>query len=390
MRRMVSHALTSPYIHFRIRNLPRDSRIDIRKLRAKHLETFVSVEGLVRKATEVRPRVTVAEFECMRCGARLFVEQEGMQFREPLECSKDEGGCGRGSGSTRFRLLTDKSQFVDTQKIEIQEPPEGLRGGAQISGEELARFRAEMGLDDPIHVQYLRFLGNALQGDLGRSLRNNRPVSEILGDQLPATVQLAVAGMVLALLIGGVLGLLAALRQNSWVDTVTMALSLVGWSMPAFWLGLLLILLFALHLEWFPITGGSEVKRLVLPALTLALGTSGLIARLVRSSVLEVLRMDYVTTARAKGLGERVVVLRHVLKNALIPVVTMAGLQFGRLLSGTVIIETVFARQGIGKVTVDAILSRDMPVVQGAVLLLAVIWGALNLRSVRKAFKPPT
>jgi replicative DNA helicase Mcm len=131
MRRMISHALTNPYIHFRIRGLPRDSRIEIRKLRAKHLETFVSVEGLVRKATEVRPRVTVAEFECMRCGARLFVEQEGMQFREPLECSKDDGGCGRGSGSTRFKLLTDKSQFVDTQKIEIQEPPEGLRGGAQ-------------------------------------------------------------------------------------------------------------------------------------------------------------------------------------------------------------------------------------------------------------------
>ena len=131
IRRMVSHALTSPYVHFRVRNLPRDSRIDIRKLRAKHLETFVSVEGLVRKATEVRPRVTTAEFECLRCGARVFVEQEGLQFREPLECSKDEGGCGRGSGSTRFRLITDKSQFVDTQKIEIQEPPEGLRGGAQ-------------------------------------------------------------------------------------------------------------------------------------------------------------------------------------------------------------------------------------------------------------------
>ncbi len=131
MRRMVSHSLTSPYLHFRITGLPRDSRIEIRKLRAKHLETFVSVEGLVRKATEVRPRVTVAEFECMRCGARMYVEQEGMQFREPLECSKDEGGCGRGSGSTRFRLITDKSQFVDTQKVEIQEPPEGLRGGAQ-------------------------------------------------------------------------------------------------------------------------------------------------------------------------------------------------------------------------------------------------------------------
>ncbi len=131
MRRMVSHALTSPFLHFRIKNLPRDSRIEIRKLRAKHLGSFVSVEGLVRKATEVRPKVTIAEFECARCGHRMSVEQDGMQFHEPLECPKDDGGCGRGSGSTKFRLLTDPSRFVDTQKIEIQEPPEGLRGGSQ-------------------------------------------------------------------------------------------------------------------------------------------------------------------------------------------------------------------------------------------------------------------
>jgi replicative DNA helicase Mcm len=131
IKRMVSHALTNPFLHFRIKGLPRDSRIEIRKLRAKHLGTFVSIEGLVRKATEVRPRVTVAEFECVRCGHKITVEQEGMQFHEPLECSKDDGGCGRGTGSTKFRLLTDPSKFVDTQKIEIQEPPEGLRGGAQ-------------------------------------------------------------------------------------------------------------------------------------------------------------------------------------------------------------------------------------------------------------------
>jgi len=131
IKRMVSHALTNPFVHFRIKNLPRDSRIEIRKLRAKHLGTFVSVEGLVRKATEVRPRVTVAEFECARCSHRIVVEQEGMIFHEPLECSKEDGGCGRGTGSTKFRLLTDPSEFVDTQKIEIQEPPEGLRGGAQ-------------------------------------------------------------------------------------------------------------------------------------------------------------------------------------------------------------------------------------------------------------------
>ena len=255
-----------------------------------------------------------------------------------------------------------------------------LRGGAQVSGEDLARFRKEMGLDDPLHVQYLRFLRKALQGDLGRSLRTNRPVSEMLWEQLPATVELAVAGMGLAVILGGILGLVSALRQNSWIDSLSMALSLIGWSMPSFWLGLLMILIFALHLDWLPITGeGDRLARLVLPALTLALGTSGLIARLVRSAVLEVLRMDYVTTARAKGLAERLVISRHVLRNALIPVVTMVGLQFGRLLSGTVIIETVFARQGIGWLTVDAILERDMPLVQGAVLLFAVVYVLSNL-----------
>jgi ABC-type dipeptide/oligopeptide/nickel transport system permease component len=255
-----------------------------------------------------------------------------------------------------------------------------LRGGAQVSGEDLARFRQEMGLDDPLHVQYLRFLSKALRGDLGRSLRTNRPVSEMLWEQLPATVELAVAGMGLAVVLGGILGLVSALRQNSWIDSLSMALSLIGWSMPSFWLGLLMILIFALHLDWLPITGeGDRLARLVLPALTLALGTSGLIARLVRSAVLEVLRMDYVTTARAKGLVERMVISRHVLRNALIPVVTMVGLQFGRLLSGTVIIETVFARQGIGWLTVDAILERDMPLVQGAVLLFAVVYVLSNL-----------
>jgi peptide/nickel transport system permease protein len=254
-----------------------------------------------------------------------------------------------------------------------------LRGGAQVSGEDLARFRQEMGLDDPLHIQYLRFLSKALRGDLGRSLRTNRPVSEMLWEQLPATVELAVAGMGLAVILGGLLGLVSALRQNSWIDSLSMALALIGWSMPSFWLGLLLILVFALYLDWFPITGHGGLARLVLPALTLALGTSGLIARLVRSAVLEVLRMDYVTTARAKGLAEHLVISRHVLRNALIPVVTMVGLQFGRLLSGTVIIETVFARQGIGRVTVDAILTRDMPLVQGAVLLFAVIYVLSNL-----------
>jgi peptide/nickel transport system permease protein len=254
-----------------------------------------------------------------------------------------------------------------------------LRGGAQVSGEDLARFREEMGLNDPLYVQYLRFLSNALRGDLGQSLRFNRPVSELLLEQLPATVKLAVAGMGLAVILGMVLGLVAALHQNSWIDSLSMVLALVGWSMPSFWLGLLLILVFALRLSWFSITTESGLAALAMPAMTLAMGTSGLVARLVRSSTLEVLRMDYVITARAKGLSERLIVLRHVLRNALIPVVTMTGLQFGRLLSGTVIIETVFARQGIGRITVNAILDRDMPLVQGAVLLFAVIYVLANL-----------
>lgn len=254
-----------------------------------------------------------------------------------------------------------------------------LQGGAQVSGEDLIRFREEMGLNDPLPVQYWRFLSKALQGDLGRSLRTMRPVSEVLMEQLPATIQLAVAGMGLAVILGLVLGILSALYHNSWIDTISMVLALIGWSMPSFWLGLLLILVFALHLGWFPITGQGGLARLVLPALTLALGSAGLIARLVRAGMLEVMRMEFVTTARAKGLHERQIILNHILRNALIPVVTMVGLQFGRLLSGTVIIETVFARQGIGRVTVDAILMRDMPVVQGAVLLFTVIYVLTNL-----------
>lgn len=254
-----------------------------------------------------------------------------------------------------------------------------LRGGAQVSGEDLARFREVMGLNDPFHVRYLRFLGNALQGDLGRSLRNNRPVVQILREQLPSTLELAVASMGLAITLGMILGVVSAVRQNSWLDSISMSVALVGWSVPSFWLGLLLILVFGLTLGWLPITGGGRLERLILPSVSLGLVSAGLVARLVRSAVLEAVRMDYVTTARAKGLSERVVLVRHVLRNALVPVVTMIGIQFGYLLSGAVIIETVFARQGIGRVVVDAILTRDMPVVQGGVLLLAAIFVLSNL-----------
>jgi ABC-type dipeptide/oligopeptide/nickel transport system permease component len=210
-------------------------------------------------------------------------------------------------------------------------------------------------------------------------MRSNRQVVDILVDAFPRTLELATAGMLLAVALGLSLGTLAAVFRGSWVDASTMVVALAGWSMPSFWLGLVLLLVFALQLGWFPITGQGGLHRLVLPALTLGLADAGLVARLVRAEIVEQLGRDYVTTARAKGLHARAVIFRHVLKNSLISVVTVVGLQFGRLLGGTVIIENVFARQGVGRVAVDALLARDMAVLQGCVLFLAVVFVLTNL-----------
>ena len=211
------------------------------------------------------------------------------------------------------------------------------------------------GLNDPLPVQYLRFLGNALRGDLGKSLWGEREVTAMIIEAMPATIRLTLAGMGVAILLGLALGIVAALNHNRWLDNATMVVALAGVSMPSFWLGLLLILAFAVNLRWFPVVGQGSWKSLVLPALALGFGASALIARMTRSELLEVLGQDYIRTAHAKGLATRFVVLRHALKNALIPVLTIVGLQFGALLSGTVIIETVFARQGLGRVAVDAL-----------------------------------
>ncbi len=245
--------------------------------------------------------------------------------------------------------------------------------------ERLERIRQEMGLDRPIHVQYLDFVGRALQGDLGRSLQNGRPVALELSERLPRTAELAAAAFIVSLLFGVSLGILSALRHNTWVDTLSMFVALVGVSMPIFWLGLLAILVFSIQLSWFPVTGQQGIVSLVLPATVLGVVSSATLARLVRSSMLEVLRHEYVTTARAKGLRERVVVRRHAFKNALIPVVTVLGLEVGSLLSGAVITETVFARPGIGKLIVDSIQSKDFTVVQGGVLFVAVVYVVVNL-----------
>ena len=252
-------------------------------------------------------------------------------------------------------------------------------GEQTATPERLADIRRVMGLDRPLHVQYGDFLWRALRGDLGRSLQTNRPVLDEILSRLPNTIELAAAAMALAVGLGFALGLVSALRQNTVVDTLAMLVALFGVSVPVFWLALLLIMLFAVQLQWLPATSGPGFRGLILPAVSLALLSAATLARLVRSCVLEVLRLDYLTTARAKGLGAAVVVLRHALPNALIPVITAMGLQFGALLSGAVITETIFARPGLGKLVVDSIQSKDLPTVQGVVLVLACIYVVMNL-----------
>jgi ABC-type dipeptide/oligopeptide/nickel transport system permease component len=245
--------------------------------------------------------------------------------------------------------------------------------------EQIAMLRHQLGLDDPLPVQYARYISRAATGDLGRSIRTNRPVLQEILSQLPSTLQLTVAGMGVAVLVGMSLGCLAALGRNTWLDAVSMALALVGVSMPSFWLGLMLIFVFSVALGWLPATGEGGLERLIMPAVALGLYAAAVIARVTRSSMLEVLGQEYVRTARAKGLRERVVLLRHALRNALVPVITIIGLQAGILLSGAVVIETVFSRQGIGRLMVNAILAKDFPLVQGAVLFTALMYVLVNL-----------
>lgn len=247
------------------------------------------------------------------------------------------------------------------------------------SAEAIEELRQELGLDQPAYRQYLDFVGNMLRGDLGRSVRTNQRVTDMIWAQLPATLELAFASMLIAITVGCSLGFVAAIRHNTWVDTVSMMLSLAGISIPIFWSSLMLIFFFSLRLNWFPATGQGGLDRLVLPAFALGITYAGLTSRLVRSGVLEVLRQDYVRTATSKGLKTRTVFSRHILRNALIPVVTIIGLQIGNLLGGTVIVETIFARQGLGTLTVNAILFKDFRVVQGAVMFIAVMYIMTNL-----------
>jgi ABC-type dipeptide/oligopeptide/nickel transport system permease component len=254
-----------------------------------------------------------------------------------------------------------------------------ILGRQKVSQEKVAELRKQLGLNDPIYVQYGRYLNKALRGDLGISIRNSLPVSKSIADQLPSTVALAFSSLFIALTLGGILGLFAALQHGSWFDTFVMGLSVSGLSIPTFWMGLLLILLFSVRLGLFPsISNGSSPAQLFLPALTLGLPEAAVTARMVRASMLDVLGREFIVTARAKGLPQRMVILKHALSNALIPVVTFLGLQMAYLLGGATIVETMFARQGIGRLAVQSILNRDYPVVQGVVLVTAAIYVLIN------------
>lgn len=246
------------------------------------------------------------------------------------------------------------------------------------SAQEIARLREELGLDDPLLVQYAHFLLRLVQGDLGNSLVSHRPVADAIAEQLPHTLALATSATLLSVVVGISLGVLAATHQGSWVDQACITLSVLGVSMPILLSGLLFILLFSLILGWLPATGQGSWRHLVMPSLVLSLASTGTIARLVRTEMLDVLPQDYVTVARAKGLTGRVVLWRHALRNALIPTVTLIGLQFGALLGGTVVTESLFSRRGLGRLVVDAVSWKDYPLVQGVVILGAAIYVGVN------------
>ena len=251
--------------------------------------------------------------------------------------------------------------------------PVALMMKEHASPEIVERVRAQMRLDDPLVTRYLSFLGNALQGDLGNSIKLNRPVTGLILKAFPNTLMLAVCAAAVSWIIGIPAGILSAVRRDSLVDRFFMGFSLLGVSMPIFWSALLLQYIFAMQLKLLPVSGFYGWQYLVLPAVALGWSSAGVIARLTRSSLLEVMRLDYIRTARAKGLHETGVITRHALKNALIPVVTIMAIQVAGLLSGAVITESIFSIPGVGRITVSAISSRDMPLLQGAVLFTTVL-----------------
>jgi len=257
--------------------------------------------------------------------------------------------------------------------------PAALLMPMDATPEQVAQFRKEMGFDDPLLLQYWRFFKGTLRGDFGLSFRHSQPALELVLERMPATIQLTIAAMIVALIIAIPVGIISAIRRNSLLDHIGMTGALLGQSTPVFWLGIMLILIFSVTLQWFPSSGRGTMEHLVLPAVTLGMFTMARTARMMRSSMLEVLGQEYMKTAKAKGLSPRTVILKHAMKNALIPVVTIVGMELGTLLGGAVITETIFAWPGVGRLAVQAIYNRDYPVVQAAVFLLAAIFVLVNL-----------
>ncbi len=251
--------------------------------------------------------------------------------------------------------------------------------GAQLTQDAIQAMRTQLGLDDPFLVQYIRWLARVLRLDFGASVRTGTPVAELLLTRLPATIELATASFLLAVLLALPLGVVAAVRQHTPIDHISRVFALGGASMPGFWLALILIYLFAVKLDWLPALGRGDGRHLILPAVTLSMGIAPTYSRLLRASMCEVLSQPHILTARAKGLSNQAVILGHALRNALIPFVTVLGISFAHLLGGAVVVETIFSWPGIGKLAVDAILTRDFPVVQGFVLISALIFVVANL-----------
>lgn len=247
------------------------------------------------------------------------------------------------------------------------------------SREQVDTFRKQMGLDKPLIVQYFRWLGGAVQGDFGTSWRHETPAFKLVMDRMPATIKLAVAAQAFSLLIAVPLGILAATLRNSIWDRMAMGIGLIGQAMPHFWLGLMLMLLLSIQLKLLPPTGSESWKHLIMPLITLSARPLARTARLVRSGMLEVLNEDFIRTARAKGLADRVVLMRHALRNAMLPIITVIGLELGSLLNGSVVVESVFAWPGVGRLIIDALQSSDIPLVQASVFVIAVIYIFVNL-----------
>jgi ABC-type dipeptide/oligopeptide/nickel transport system permease component len=250
--------------------------------------------------------------------------------------------------------------------------------GTPVSDAAMDAARAKLGLDRPLVVQYVSFLANAAHGDLGASFQSRQPVARLIADEFPYTLQLAIGGFVVGLLLGGTLGIVAGVLPNGWIDTICMTLALAGLSLPSFWIGMILIQVFATQLGWVPVLG-TGFDALILPSISLGLFLAGGLARLVRNSIIEVMTQDYIRTAHAKGLTALRVVAKHALRNAVIPPLTLLGIQFALLIGGAVVTETVFARPGIGRLLVLAVLEKDFPVVQGVVVLTTAAYVLINL-----------